>query len=207
MKRLMLLILVVVILCCSSALWAYTLTFDEYSAGTELQYSSYEADYGATFLEGFKVADHTDFSWGKPYSGSNVLVWDSSYNFARFLFGHYTLSTAKPYSVCSVGAYFSTQPGTMVKITAYRMNVSEPVTSVVIGTPGASWSNQYMEITSSNGVFEMLEFEGVNSSNELRGFCADNMTVTPVPEPSSLIALGLGVLPIAAGLRLRRRRA
>lgn len=68
---------------------------------------------------------------------------------------------------------------------------------MVIGTSGESWNNRLVEIsTTPDAPFEILKFEGVNSSNDLLGFSADDMTITLVPEPSSLLALacGLGAL-------------
>ena len=65
---------------------------------------------------------------------------------------------------------------------------SEPVTSVVIGAAGESWNNRYIGIA-ADSPFEMLQFEGVNTPNEMLGISADDMTVVPVPEPSSLVAL------------------
>ena len=188
---------------------AYTLTFDEFPSGTELRDSFYHEQYGARFSEGFWAVGHTDSNWGYPHSGSNVLMWDGDYSPGYLLFGHYTYSTMEPYSVYSVGAYFSTQPGAMVKITAYQFDRPDTATlidSVIIGSLGQSWDNQYVEIGSSNGVFNLLQFEGVNSLDDLRGFCADDMTVVPVPEPSSLAALAFGLLPIGVAAIRRRRK-
>jgi hypothetical protein len=98
----------------------------------------------------------------------------------------------------------------MVRITAYRENFSEHtstfVTSIVIGAEGESWTNRYVEINSPNDPFNRLEFEYINSVSDLRGFCADDMTVTPVPEPSSILALVGGIARLG-GFALRRRRS
>ena len=50
--------------------------------------------------------------------------------------------------------------------------------------------NRYVEISATPDLpFYKLEFEGVNSPNDLLGFCLDDMTITLVREPSSLLAL------------------
>jgi hypothetical protein len=194
-----------------SAANAYTLTFDEFPSGTELYDSFYYDVYGAAFGSGFKAVDHTASTWGVPNSMKNVLRWDGDYLFTPGLwFGRFTPSSVELYDISSVGAYFSTQPDAMVKITAYYNDSNEHtstlVTSIVIGAEGESWTNRYVEINSPNDPFNRLEFEYINSISDLRGFCADDMTVTPVPEPSSVLALVGGIAGLG-GFALRRRRS
>lgn len=191
----------------SSAAYATTLTFDEVPDGTVLRYSTYGADHRVSFSDDFRASDHTGSGWGPPHSGSNVLTSSGS-AYSRILFGHYTASDAEPDPAQSVTAYFSTELDAMVRITAYHIAQAQPavlITSVVIGASGESWNNGYIEMSAAPGLsFEMLEFAGVNSPDELLHFCADDMTIVPVPEPSALLALagGLGVF----GLPFIRRR-
>jgi len=196
-----------VVLCCSVA-HGVTLTFDEVSSGTVLRYSTYGDDHRVSFSDDFRATDHTGSGWGPPRSGSNVLTSSGS-AYSRLLFGYYTPSDIEPDPAQSVTAYFSTELDAMVRITAYHIAEAQPavlITSVVIGASGKSWNNRYIEMSASPGLsFEMLEFEGVNSADDLLGFCADDMTITLVPEPSSLIAVAGGLAGLG-GMALRRRR-
>lgn len=194
------------IMSCSVA-YGVTLTFDEVPSGTVLHFSSYASNNRVFFSEDFRASDHTGSSWGPPHSGSNVLTSVGG-AYSRILLGDITVNYAHFDAIQSVSAYFSTNAGAMVRITAYHIPPGEPefaVGSVVIGALGESWDNRPVEITTSpNSPFEMLTFEGVNSPTDLLGFSADDMMITLIPEPSSLLALagGLGAL----GLGLRRRR-
>ena len=193
-------------LLCSPA-YSDTLTFDDVPSGTVLRDSFYMDEYRVAFDSLFQATDHTASSWGLPHSGSNVLTWVSSefeYG-AQINFGYFTGAYAELDDIQSVGAYFSTDVGVVVKITAHHFTPPDTgviVTSVVIGAPGESWDNRYVEISSPNGPFNILVIEGVNSPAELLSFCADDMTIVPVPEPCSLVALGAGLLALIA----RRRR-
>ena len=191
-----------VMLSCSAA-YAITLTFDDVPSGTALNYT-YSWSYRASFSGDFRATDHTGSAWGPPHSGSNVLTSVGSPS-SWIAFG--TGAPTYPDPVQSVGAYFSTNVGAMVRITAYHQTLSgEPavyVTSAVIGTPGDSWNNRYVEISTTPALpFDTFRLDGVNSPNDLLGFSADDMTITLVPEPSSLLALAGGV----GALGLLRRR-
>lgn len=64
----------------------------------------------------------------------------------------------------------------------HRIHVT--AASVLIGAPGETWLNRYVEIRGGPGApFDSLAFEGVNSPDDLRRFSVDDMTITPVPEP------------------------
>lgn len=194
---------IVVAWCCGRA-FALTLTFEDIPPGQGLDY--YKQQFRVTFSDGFAVQDHTGFSWGPPRSGANVLVFAGEAQYGgRVLFGEYSWAGDDPDDIRSVGAYFSTQTGVMVSITAYYGNPGLPVGSVVIGAPGESWNNRYVEIRSPYSPFYGLQFEGVNSPEELWAFCADDMTVVPVPEPGSVAGLGLALIALSGGV-LRRRQ-
>ena len=194
----------VVVLC--SAGHAVTLTFDEVPSGTVLSYTYHDRIQFARF----QAADHTASLWGPPRSGSNVLaVTNTSYN-PWIGFGYFPGGGFHPDPVQSVFGYFSTQTGAMVRITAYAYEHGNPnpipVTGVIIGTADGAWENVPVEIsTAPDHPFFELDFEPVNSPDDLLGFCADDMTITLVPEPSSLLALA-GALMGLGGLALRRRR-
>jgi len=194
--------------------YGLTLTFDEVPSGTGLLGSSfYVTTYRVWFASPFQAVDHTDSTWGPQHSGTNVLAWDardtSSLDLGGLIdFGYFTGAEADPDDIRSVGAYFSTQPGVMIAITAYHYTTDGPpvsVANVVIGGPAECWKNQFVEISSPNGPFSMLEFRGVKSPNDLLGFCLDDMTITPVPEPPSLAALICGLAGVG-GVVIKRRR-
>lgn len=202
-----LLIYVFSMVCGCSVANAYTLTFDDVQSGTILANSTVYRDCGANFLAGFQTASHLGAVWGAPKSGENVLIWigDQYHQLARVKFGLFTTDFVQPYNVSSVSGYYSTNMDAVVRVTAYHWIAPSTliqVASVVIGGPGQSWNNSYVQINSSGTPFDSLYFESISSSG-LGGFCVDNMTVNLVPEPSSLLTLlaGLG----GFGVMLRRR--
>jgi hypothetical protein len=135
------------------------------------------------------------------------VVPDLNYPIPHTLFGRLLATGLDLDPIQSVGAYFSTDMGTTVRITAYHhmSGTYVAVTSTVIGAPGESWNNRYVEITSPQSPFDMLAFEGVNSPDDLLGFCADDMNITYIPEPSSLLTLAGGMASLG-GFALRRPR-
>ena len=196
---------VAVVLSCSAAS-AVTLTFDDVPSGTVL--SGTYAD-GVAFSLQFQATDHSAAGWGPPHSGANVLTCVEAVYSPAIGLGYYEWEGCRPSPTRRVAAYFSTETGAVVAISAYHVVTGNPnilITSVVVGASGESWNNRYVEITAGPGQsFEWLEFAGVNSQDDLLHFCADDMTIIPVPEPGGLIGLasGLGALALPA---LRRRR-
>ena len=201
----------IVLLLCSIT-YAGTLTFDGIASGTKLQGSSYAYDNRVFFSGDFRATDHSEWEWGLPHSGSNVLtsLGKPSPNTNPFIgFGYFTTHDYDPDPVRSVSAFFSTQTGAMVRVTAYRPGVSDyvPVVSTVVGAAGESWDNRLVELSTTPDLpFELIEFEGVNSPDDLLGFCLDDMTITLIPEPSSLLALAGGLAALGFPLIRRRRR-
>ena len=191
-------IMVSMLLCAAAN--ARVVNFDGIASGTKLQGSGYAYDNRLSFSGDFRATDHTDWDWGRPHSGSNVLtsLGKPSPNTNPFMhFGYFTTHDYDPDPVQSVSAFFSTQTGAMVRVTAYRPGVSDfvPVVSTVIGADGESWDNRLVELSTTPDLpFELIEFEGVNSPDDLLGFCLDDMTITLVPEPSSLLALAGGLM-------------
>ena len=207
MKRLLkLLVYIFILTLCCSIINAYTLTFDDILSGNELRNSIYQENYGAVFADGFKVEDHMLSTWGHPHSDMNVMVWNGEYVIPpRLIFGDYSPSYAKPYSILSMSAYFSTDMNATIKITAYRGD-GIFVTSMLIGGSGELWNNRYVNISApAGGIIDYFEFDGIKSPENLCYFCADDMTITPVPEPSSFFTLLCGIGGIS-GMILRRQR-
>lgn len=189
------------VFCCSSTLWAYTLTFEDVPIGSDLSY--YQEQYLIGFVPGWNVIDHNGSDWGTPHSGSNVLMWGGNPIFgAGFDFGLDGIPSMH-YSAQSVGAYFSTEPGVVIRLVGYRGYGGTEVASVTIGSDTASWNDQYAEISSEAGEIDFVHIVGVHSADERYHFSMDNLTINPVPEPSSLLALLLGLGGF--GTMLRRR--
>lgn len=204
MKNCTVFIIVFAILsCCCPILWAYTVTFDDIPAGGDLTYYQYQ--YGLSFYGGWEVVDHSSSDWGQPNSGSNVLMSNGNLNWIPSLY--FGVDGSYHYNVQSVGAYFSTEPGTMLRMVGYRFDGTE-IASVDIGSVDTSWNNHYAEISPETGGIARVYIRWGNSQNDVYHFCLDDLTVEPVPEPSSLAALGFGLAPlVTAVVRRRRRRA
>ena len=177
-----------------------TLTFDESLQGHKTLPDYYSSVYGVELDYGFSVVDHTGSVWGAPHSGANVLLSDTSMSYEAIRLTD--VRTGFPAYTYSVGGYFSTQPGVVLQMTGVHYGSHDPVASVLIGTPGGSWNNVHVEISSHEGI-NVVSFVEV-TPGALRHFCVDDMTFDLVPEPSSLLALvaGLGGL---GGMVWRRR--
>ena len=190
------------VMLCSGAN-AYTLTFDDISAGGYIDNATH---YGAYFDGGFSVADHSDSAWGRPHSGDNVLVNQGIFSDGMLKFKSIA-DQYELYSVYSLSAYFSTAYGKQIIITGYNLNIQNPVSSARIGGVGESWDNVYITFQGATGQeIDFFIFEGVDSPADLLGFCADDMTIEPVPEPSSITALGAGLISLGSILVRRRQQ-
>ena len=197
-------LLTVVALFCPAIANAFTISFDEVSAGSTLYYYNTYVN-GVGFGEGFVIADHSTYTWGPPNSGTNVLGWNgANRDYARIVFGYSAPSEGNIINAQRVGAYFSTAPGVVVRMTGYKTNNDASIVDVLIGSSSESWNNKYVELYSATGDIDSIQFDAVSSPDARLGFWMDDLTITPVPEPSSLAALTLGILPLA-GCALRRR--
>ena len=203
MRRFVLLISIVVMLtCCYSTLWAFTLTFDDIPAGQGLSY--YTALYNIDWLPSCIVVDESKISWISAPSQNNVLAWKPVGN-PTFVPAWYFGSDVGPkYTVSSVGAYFSTDMDQVFTLEGFRKDGSS--FSANIGAVGSSWRNQYVEIDDPEGAIYKAGIFPVGSDDTLSRFCMDNLTIEPVPEPSSLLTLGVLASGLGVGLIRRRRR-
>lgn len=211
-RRHILLVCLAVLLSCCPGAYAFTLTFDDIPAGSSLQY--YSDQYGATFCEGFQVVDHSGSAWGLPHSAPNVLVWtaDSSH-VAQLTFGNGNLGSSgsiAPYCISSLTGYFSTDEGIVIRLYGIRNDPvygPVPVADKWIGAAGQSWDSVRVDLRASDGgPIDYVVFDGPFSADARLGFCVDDMTITPVPEPSSLLAV-LCALGCIGRLSLIRRKA
>ena len=175
-----------------------TLTFDDIPQGMGLEF--YSIQYGIGFDRAFRTADHTGSGWGPPHSAKNVLVWDG---FGGNAAGMMLKSDDGPLDAYSISGYFSTEPGIVIEMIGYHRTQDSPVASVLIGADGHSWNNVHAQISSAAGI-DIVVFWPVApaTTDALLHFCADDVTVEFVREPTSLLA----VTPGLAALALRRRR-
>ncbi|MHB1459472.1 MAG: PEP-CTERM sorting domain-containing protein [Armatimonadota bacterium] len=181
---------------------AYTLTFDDVPAG-HVSRDLYGPEYGAWDAGDFIVLDHSNSTWGRPHSGNNVLGVSNVVNGAGVLKFSYP---AMNYNVRTLSGYFSTQQDVQIAVKGHSSYSSEETIDTVIGGAGIALENVYLEIPISAAGATFIEFTGLNLPSELLGFCVDDLTITPVPEPSSLAALTLGLTPLGiAGLRKMKR--
>jgi len=192
-------------LSCASAAQAFTITFDDDQAGSVIY--SYDQGINTVLFHSFSVFSHSASAWGPPHSGANVLGWSGvGYPNPAITFGRYDAVTGRPLtSLLSFSAYFSTAPGALLTMTVYNDAVKyhSPNGSIQIGGTGELWDNRYIEVDSPTGAINSVGFEAV-SSGALSGFCLDDLSVTPVPEPSSLAALFCGLAGVG-GVVVRRR--
>ena len=206
MKTKLILWITAILVCCPVAN-AYTLMFDDLPSGTILQESAYVSDYRIAPSGNLVVSDHQSSTWGPAHSGSNVLSSLNTWSTSQILFGRFGPALADWDDVQYLSAFFGTNTNAQVRMTAYH--VIPPATRItvatlIIGGPNVSWSNEFREINTTPELsINSIYFEGVNSDEDLLGFCLDDMTITLVPEPSSLLALGSGVLGLW-GLRRRK---
>ena len=165
----------------------------------------YRQTYGVVFANGARSESHAGSDWGPPRSGTNVLVADS----VAEQFGFASFALKWPYPSLhllfagSVGAYFSTEPGVVLQMVGHHRWTDNVVASVTIGSLGESWNNVYVQIDSPAGI------SGVDiypvTDHALLHFCADDLTINFIPEPSSLAALLAGLAGFGAVMRRRRK--
>lgn len=185
---------------------AYFLTFEEPGPPGAPEYVHglwyYRTVYNIWFDGSFESADFSSSSWGSPRSGSYVLVnrWSIPLyeSMVKFAYPNGDMSSMRYFS-----GYFSTETDCRIRVEAIRNIDYNPVVvgSVEIGGVGESWHNRFVEINPTGGVIDYFLFKAVGGSG-LLGYCADDITFLPVPEPASLTALAVGLVGVIA----RRRR-
>jgi len=205
-----LLIMMAITCSCASAAGAYTVSFDEVPAGSNVQvYLNTDTPFLAS--SAFTVEDHSAASWGPPRSGSNVMVCGA-------LLGYITLVAppfdaagwGRPINAAFFGGYFSTPLGVEVEMTLSKRVGQQlfAITSLTIGAQNEAWSNRYLSYASAAGDIYSIKFEELSlwtyPPTTPGLFSIDDMTITPVPEPSSLAALICGLVG-AGGVVVRRK--
>mgnify|MGYP001596159734 CR=1 FL=1 len=188
-----------------AAVDAYTLSFDDIPSGNDLRHY-YGAQYGAVFTVDWSVVSVDGSDWKRSHGGTNVAMWGGpANNGAGLRFGQTDEDNpAYRYNISSIGGFFSTETDSVVAMVGYDRTTWIPIVSTIIGAPGQSWNNRYAAISSDAGDIGWVMFEGISSPDARYQFCMDDVTITPVPEPSSLSALALGLAPLAIGMRRKR---
>jgi hypothetical protein len=202
MKAYMWFLCFVFIASCCSSVCAYTLTFDDIPTGS--YYRDYYGDlYGAVFTIDWCIVPDVGLA------GTNAAMWNGpAEHGAGLRFGKREEDIPEyRYTIQSIGAYFNTDMDVVIKIIGYASTGvwTTPVVDATIGTPGESWNNRYVEISSAAGDISYVEIVGISSPDARYHFSIDNVTIEPVPEPSSILALVGGITGLG-GFALRRRR-
>ena len=208
-----LLITTAIAISCASAARAYTVTFDEVPAGTNPTYYLAAANVLFPSSPLSAIEDHSAASWGPPHSGSNVLAYYSVVEGTTLEAPPLdTLGRGTPAPASYFGAYFSTPSRNEFTMTLYRLGDSglSPITSLTVGSRTEIWNNRYVGFGSPAGDICRIGFQPVwldppSDPHVSALFCVDDMTITPVPEPSSLAALICGLAGMG-GVVVRRRR-
>jgi len=211
-KHATLLFILVVALSRASAAGAYTLTFDEVPAGTDpLYYCTMDTPFCANYP--FAIDDHSAASWGPPHSTTNVLVCNGTVGEVVLQappFGTTGLGT--PMCASFFGAYFSTPCKNEVTMTLYKRvgNGVSPITSLTIGSRTEVWSDHFVGYDSPAGDIYYIKFQVTwldpfRDPRTIAIFSLDNVTITPIPEPSSLATLACGLAGVGGAL-IRRRQ-
>lgn len=195
---------------------AYTVTFDDVPTGTRP--SCYFVDNNLYISNAFSVVDYSTSSWGHPHSGNNVLtVVSSIYSPCIRLMSPYYDSSGRPcvdadgngisINASYFGAYFSTPAGVEIKMSIFKYVgsnlVTTPIAEMTIGSRYEAWNNKLIDYYSNSGEINEVRFDLIWAQPPPPGnspgiLCLDDLTVTPVPEPSSLVTLGLSLIPLAS---------
>jgi len=151
-------------------------------------------------VPGWEVVGSAAHGWGTPHSGTQAAIWNGNPLFGTgWGFG---VDAVSEYTVRSVGAYFTTAPGVVLEMCGFEAG---NLITVRIGDTDGSWTNRYAEINSPTGRIAFVYIVGISSPDARYHFAMDDLTVVPVPEPSSLAALLAGVAGFGAVLRRRTR--
>jgi hypothetical protein len=190
--------LIFLLLAISCSANAYTLTFDDVPTGQDLSY--YMAQYGFNPYPGWQVVNGLESGWGTAKSGAQEVVSADPEYATGFYFG---IDGVSEYTVRSVGAYFTTQPGVVVAMRAYTAGGT--IVSATIGSLTGSWVNQYAQISWNRGDIRYIHFESISSPDARFRFAMDDLTIVPVPEPASIFVLSAALMGL--GMVARKRRA
>jgi len=202
MNRLTVTTLFLVFISCQCFAGGFTVSFDDFSPGKELYY--YDQGINSVCFNSYEVIDHSESTWGQPHSGKNVLGWSGNGS-PLVAFGNADYNGRPLVNMQHFGVYFSTTLGTVLNLKIYKYHPPHGVLiqNIRIGSTTEAWDNKYIEMYSPTGDINGFMLEAV-SQGALSGFCLDDLTVTPVPEPSSILAL-LGGLAGIGGIAWRRR--
>ena len=147
------------------------------------------------------VAEASTLPWDPtPLFGSNLLTtaqnitWSPTIAFVSPPL--YLNGNGVPAPASYVGAYFSTPYGVVDDMAVYTWPggnaQGEPLDTIQIGSSTSSWSNVYVDYSAAGDIGGLI-FQSTNGGAP-GPFCLGDLTVTPVPEPSSVLPLAGGII-------------
>lgn len=186
--------------------FANVLTFDDIDIWNPDYYAQYPHDGEcAPIPDGYGGFDWQNFFW-------NDATQDIDNGFERgVVSGYYEAFNAwgKPASLNNTilfefnGAYLTAvfSEGLSVNISGYLDNELKHEQTIIVNTLGPSWLD-----FSYAGLLDRLDFESSGGSEPHTQFVMDNFTFNSVPEPTTVLLLGSGLIGLA-GFRRKFKKS
>jgi hypothetical protein len=139
-----------------------------------------------------------------PAGFSGSCIYPSSVFAADLLVGF--SAPLSDFSIMYSPEEYGSDASALMRVTAY-MDAALVGTNTTTAVPPGTWPTGTLSFSSAQ-VFNrvVIQWAGAPSGTENWGpiFMADNMNVTPIPEPSAFVLLGMGAISVL-GCTLRRR--